>query len=90
GSSQIGSVLESFNLAATWRLPVAFFIENNLYAVSTHASEARADARFSVRGQGFSIPSWRVDGMDPLAVHLAMTEATERMRAGDGPAIVEA
>jgi 2-oxoisovalerate dehydrogenase E1 component len=90
GSSQIGSVLESFNLAATWRLPVAFFIENNLYAVSTHASEASADARFSVRGQGFSIPSWRVDGMDPLAVHLAMTEATERMRAGDGPAIVEA
>lgn len=90
GSSQIGSVLESMNLAATWRLPVAFFIENNLYAVSTRADEASADTRFSVRGQGFSIPAWRVDGMDPLAVHLAMGEALERMRAGDGPAIVEA
>jgi 2-oxoisovalerate dehydrogenase E1 component len=90
GSSQIGSVLESMNLAAAWKLPVAFFIENNLYAVSTHASEVTADTRFSVRGQGFGIPGWRVDGMDPLAVHLAMTEATERMRSGEGPAVVEA
>ncbi|MFJ4175319.1 thiamine pyrophosphate-dependent enzyme [Microbacterium sp. NPDC089696] len=90
GSAQIGSVLESFNLAAAWKLPVAYFIENNLYAVSTHADEVTADPRFSVRGQGFGIPSWRVDGMDPLAVHLATQEAAERMRAGEGPAIIEA
>ncbi|MGO1543239.1 MAG: alpha-ketoacid dehydrogenase subunit alpha/beta [Gulosibacter sp.] len=90
GSSQIGSVLESMNLAAVWKLPVAFFIENNLYAVSTHANEATADTRFSVRGQGFGIPGWRVDGMDPLAVHLAMKEAKARMRSGEGPAVVEA
>ncbi|UBH04530.1 MFS transporter [Leucobacter sp. Psy1] len=90
GSSQIGSVLESMNLAATWKTPAMFFIENNLYAVSTHASEASADLRFSVRGQGFSIPAWRVDGMDPLAVHLATQEALERMRAGEGPTIIEA
>ncbi len=90
GASQIGSVLESMNLAATWKLPVCFFIENNLYAVATHASEISADTRFSVRGQGFSIPAWRVDGMDPLAVHLAMEKAAERMRSGEGPAIIEA
>lgn len=90
GSSQIGSVLESMNLAAAWKTPVMFFIENNLYAVSTHASEAAADTRFSVRGQGFGIPSWRVDGMDPLAVHLATQAALERMRAGEGPTIIEA
>ncbi|HWR84666.1 MAG TPA: thiamine pyrophosphate-dependent enzyme [Rhodoglobus sp.] len=90
GASQIGSVLESMNLAAAWKLPVCFFIENNLYAVSTRADEVTADPRFSVRGQGFGIPSWRVDGMDPLAVHLAMEAAAERMRSGDGPAIVEA
>src|SRR3546814_3212051 len=71
GASQIGSVLESMNLAATWQLPVAFFIENNLYGVATHVSEITADTRLSVRGQGFGIPSWRVDGMDPLAVQLA-------------------
>ena len=90
GASQIGSILESMNLAATWKLPVCFFIENNLYAVSTRADEISADPRFSIRGQGFAIPSWRVDGMDPLAVHLAMKQAEERMRAGDGPTIVEA
>ncbi len=90
GASQIGSVLESMNLAAVWQLPVMYFIENNLYAVSTNAAEASADPRFSVRGQGFAIPSWRVDGMDPLAVHLATQDALARMRAGEGPAIIEA
>lgn len=90
GASQIGSILESMNLAATWKLPVAFFIENNLYAVSTRADEISADPRFSIRGQGFSIPAWRVDGMDPLAVHLAMEQAIAHMRSGGGPAIVEA
>lgn len=90
GAAQIGSVLESMNLAGTWKLPVCFFIENNLYAVSTRADEITADPRFSVRGQGFGIPSWRVDGMDPLAVYLAMEEAATRMRAGDGPTVIEA
>ena len=90
GSAQIGSVLESFNLAAAWKLPVAYFVENNFYAVSTNVDEIAADSRLSVRGQGFGIPSWRVDGMDPLAVHLAMTEAADVMRAGEGPTIVEA
>lgn len=90
GAAQIGSVLEAMNLAGAWKLPVCFFVENNLYAVSTRADEVTADPRFSVRGQGFGIPSWRVDGMDPLAVHLAMEEAAERMRAGEGPTIIEA
>ena len=78
------------NLAAAWKLPVGFFIENNLYGVSTHVSEVTADTRLSVRGQGFGIPSWRVDGMDPLAVHLAMAEVAEHVRTGGGPALVEA
>ncbi|MDQ1544335.1 MAG: 2-oxoisovalerate dehydrogenase component, partial [Actinomycetota bacterium] len=90
GSSQIGSVLETMNLAAAWKLPLAFFIENNLYAVSTNVEEVVADSRLSVRGQGFGIPGWRVDGMDPLAVHLAMLEAGERLRSGEGSAVVEA
>lgn len=90
GASQIGSVLESMNIAAAWRLPVCFFIENNLYAVATRIEESVADTRLSVRGQGFSIPSWRVDGMDPLAVHLAMTQAEDVMRGGGGPTIIEA
>lgn len=90
GSSQIGSVLETMNLAAAWKLPFCFFIENNLYAVSTRVDEITADPRLSVRGQGFGIPGWRVDGMDPLAVYLATEQAAEQMRSGGGPAVIEA
>ena len=90
GAANIGSTLETFNLAAAWKLPVCFFIENNQYAVSTTVAEATGEPRLSARGPGFGITSWRVDGMDPLAVHLAMREAVAHMRSGAGPAIIEA
>ncbi|MET7392802.1 thiamine pyrophosphate-dependent enzyme [Dactylosporangium sp. NPDC005572] len=90
GAINIGSTLETFNLAAAWRLPLCFFVENNHYAVSTTVDESTAEPRLSARGPGFGIRSWRVDGMNVLAVHLAMREAVEAMRAGDGPTLVEA
>ena len=90
GAANIGSTLETFNLAAAWKLPVCFFIENNQYAVSTSVAEATGEPRLSARGPGFGIASWRVDGMDPLAVHLAMQEAAAHMRAGAGPTVIEA
>ncbi len=90
GAVNIGSVLESLNLASAWRLPLCFFIENNLYAVSTGVGEATGEPRLSARALGFGIPAWRVDGMDPLAVYLAMQRAQERLRAGEGPVVVEA
>ncbi len=90
GAVNIGSTLETLNLAAAWRLPVCFFIENNLYAVSTRVTEATAEPRLSGRGPGFGIASWKVDGMNPLAVHLAMKEAVDHMRSGQGPTVVEA
>src|SRR3712207_6776952 len=79
GAVNIGSTLETMNLAAAWSLPVCFFIENNQYAVSTSVHESTAEPRLSARGLGFNIASWKVDGMDPLAVHLAMSEAVERL-----------
>lgn len=90
GAVNIGSVLETMNLAAAWKLPLCFFIENNRYAVSTTVEEATAEPRLSARGSAFNIASWKVDGMDPLAVHLAMQAALEHMRSGKGPAIIEA
>lgn len=90
GAVNIGSVLETFNLAGAWKLPMCFFIENNQYAVSTHVGEVTAESRLSARGLGFNVASWRVDGMDPLAVHMAMNEALEYMRSGLGPTIIEA
>jgi 2-oxoisovalerate dehydrogenase E1 component len=89
GAVNIGSVLETMNLAAAWKLPFGFFIENNRYAVSTSVEEATAEPRLSARGLGFAISSWRVDGMDPLAVHLATKQAEDIMRSGGGPTVIE-
>jgi 2-oxoisovalerate dehydrogenase E1 component len=89
GAINIGSTLETMNLAAAWALPLLFFVENNLYAVATHVDEATRETRLSGRGPGFGIPAWRVDGMDPLAVHLATQEAAALLRAGKGPALIE-
>ncbi|TVZ05199.1 MFS transporter [Trebonia kvetii] len=90
GAVNIGSVLESLNLASAWRLPVCFFMENNGYAVSTTVEEATGEPRLSARAVGFGVTAWRVDGMDPLAVHLAMERAAERLRSGKGPVVIEA
>lgn len=90
GASNIGSTLETLNLAAAWRLPLCFFIENNQYAVSTTVQEATGEPRLSARGPGFGIPSWKVDGMDPLAVYLTMQDALATMRSGGGPTVIEA
>ena len=90
GASNIGSTLETFNLAAAWHLPLCFFIENNLYAVSTHIDEVTADSRLSGRGPGFGLAAWKVDGMDPLAVYLASMEAAAYMREGHGATVIEA
>jgi len=89
GAVNIGSVLESMNLTAAWDVPLVFFIENNFYAVSTTVDEATKESRLSGRGVGFGIPSWKVDGMDPLAVWHVMREVEAHCRAGKGPAVVE-
>ena len=89
GAINIGSTLETMNLAAAWKLPLIFFVENNQYAVSTSVAEATGESRLAARGQGFGIPSWKTDGMDAVAVLCATREALEHVRAGLGPAIVE-
>jgi 2-oxoisovalerate dehydrogenase E1 component len=90
GATNIGSVLETMNLAAAWKLPICFFIENNRYAVSTRVDEVTAEPRLSSRGLAFGIPSFKVDGMDPIATWLASEEANTIMREGGGPTIIEA
>ena len=90
GAINIGSALETMNLAAAWKIPICFFIENNKYGVSTTVEEATGEPGLSGWGSGFNIASWKVDGMDTLAVHLAMQEALEHMRSGKGPTLIEA
>lgn len=90
GALQMGTSAESLNLAALYDCPVIFFVENNLYAVSTHLREQTREQRLTSRGPALGVPAIEVDGMDPLAVRKAMQWAIERIRTDRGPVLIEA
>ncbi|MBL4826858.1 MAG: thiamine pyrophosphate-dependent dehydrogenase E1 component subunit alpha [Spongiibacteraceae bacterium] len=87
GSCHIGNVLESLNLAALYDLPICFYIENNGYAVSTTLAEQARETRMSSRGLGFGMPAYRVDGLNPMSVRVAMEKVAKLLREGKGPAM---
>ena len=89
GAMNQGQVSESFNMAALWKLPVLYIIENNKYGMGT--SEARASASHDLfsRGTPFGIPGRQVDGMNVLSVAQAAEEAVDYVRSGKGPYILE-
>jgi len=89
GATSEGDFHEAVNLAAVWKLPVLFVIENNLYGLSTPVSEQYACRDLADRGPGYGIPGRVVDGNDLLAVHRAVSEAAERARRGEGPTLLE-
>ena len=93
GSSKQGAFYESLNLAALWKLPIVYILENNEYQAYTHisledANHAAGDP-LSKKAEAFSIPGVTVDGTDPLKVFDAVAKAAERARSGQGPSLVE-
>lgn len=91
GAIHQGAVHEAMNMAALWKLPVIFFIENNLYAVATHVSVSSSVAPLAQKGIGHGIASYVVDGMDPVAVLKAMEIARAHALDKPGaPVILEA
>ena len=91
GSVNEGEFHESLNLASLWKLPVVFFLENNLYGMGTHIERARAGGREIYDDiAAYSIPGANVDGQDVLAVQEASREAVDRVRSGAGPVFIEA
>lgn len=93
GSSKQGAFFESLNLAALWKLPIVYILENNQYQAYTHYSLEDANAAagdpLSKKAHAFSIPGVTIDGNDPLEVHGAVATAAERARAGNGPSLIE-
>jgi pyruvate dehydrogenase E1 component alpha subunit len=84
-----GSFHECVNLAAVWKLPVVFVIENNLYGYSTKFADAFATEHIATRAAAYGIPGEIGDGQDVLAVYDASLRAVERARAGGGPSLIE-
>jgi pyruvate dehydrogenase E1 component alpha subunit len=89
GAANQGQVYETFNMAALWKLPVIFVIENNQYAMGTAQRRSTSTPDLYTRGAAFGIPGEMVDGMDVLAVKAAGERAVAHARAGDGPYILE-
>jgi pyruvate dehydrogenase E1 component alpha subunit len=87
GASNQGAVLESYNLAKIWNLPMVFVAEDNGYAEATASSWSVGGSQ-SARANGFDIPSREVDGTDFFAVYEAAGEAIERARNGGGPSLL--
>ena len=89
GASNAGPFHESINIAATWKLPMLYVCENNLYSAGTTAAETLALSDVAARATGYGIPGVVVDGNDVMAVYEAAEAAVNRARAGQGPTLIE-
>ncbi len=90
GAANIGAFHESLNLAAIWKLPAVFVVEDNLYAISVPKTASTAVRSNAERGAAYGMPAVQVDGQDVVAVYEAAGEAIERARRGEGPSLIEA
>ncbi|MEZ5682395.1 MAG: pyruvate dehydrogenase (acetyl-transferring) E1 component subunit alpha [Erythrobacter sp.] len=89
GAANQGQVYETFNMAALWKLPIVFVVENNQYAMGTAVTRSSAETEFYRRGTAFRIPGMKVNGMDVLEVRQAAEIAFAHVRAGNGPVLME-
>ncbi len=89
GAARQGAFHEALNMAMTWKLPVIFVIENNGYAMGTSVSRTSNVTEMYKMGAAYDMPSFPVNAMKVEEVHLAVAEAAERARKGDGPTLLE-
>jgi acetoin:2,6-dichlorophenolindophenol oxidoreductase subunit alpha len=89
GASNAGPLHECLNIAASWKLPMLYVCENNLYAAQTSAASTQGLNDVAARAAGYGIPGVIVDGNDVFAVNRAANQAVQRARAGEGPSLIE-
>jgi pyruvate dehydrogenase E1 component alpha subunit len=90
GASNTGNFGETMNLAALWKLPVLFLVENNLYGMGTAVERHSAQTDLSQKAEGYGIPGRRVDGMDVIAVREGVAAGLRAARDEERPTLLEA
>ncbi|MGI6090293.1 MAG: thiamine pyrophosphate-dependent dehydrogenase E1 component subunit alpha [Saccharofermentanales bacterium] len=88
GDLNLGAVAEALNIIAAFKLPVAFYIQNNGYAISTTSKYSTGLDSLAERARGFGLPTASYDGTDPFLVKEVMREAMARARKCE-PSVVE-
>lgn len=89
GAANQGAFHETLNLAAVWRLPVVFVIEDNSWGISVSKEASTAVPRNDVRAQAYGMPGFFVENNDPLEIFEVAGAAIARARAGEGPTLIE-
>ena len=89
GASNRGTFHEAMNMASSFKLPVVFVCENNMYGISNYQKHHMNISDIADRAGAYGVPGVSVDGNDVIAVYEAASEAVARARRGDGPSIVE-
>ncbi|MGB3516318.1 MAG: pyruvate dehydrogenase (acetyl-transferring) E1 component subunit alpha [Elainellaceae cyanobacterium] len=90
GASNNGQFFECLNMAALWKLPIIYVVENNKWAIGMAHDRATSQPEIYKKASVFNMVGVEVDGMDVLAVRAVAQEAVERARAGEGPTLIEA
>jgi pyruvate dehydrogenase E1 component alpha subunit len=90
GATNNGQFFECLNMAALWKLPILFVVENNKWAIGMAHDRATSQPEIYKKASVFDMAGVEVDGMDVLAVRSAAKEAIARARAGEGPTLIEA
>ncbi|OUL37030.1 pyruvate dehydrogenase (acetyl-transferring) E1 component subunit alpha [Nostoc sp. T09] len=90
GAANNGQFFETLNMAALWKLPIIFVVENNKWAIGMAHDRATSDPEIYKKASVFNMAGVEVDGMDVLAVRAVAQEAVARARAGEGPTVIEA
>ncbi|MFC4002862.1 thiamine pyrophosphate-dependent dehydrogenase E1 component subunit alpha [Prauserella oleivorans] len=89
GAANQGAFHESLNLAALWKLPVVFVVEDNDWGISVPRSASTCVTSNAIRAAGYGIPGERVEDNSVEGVHQVAAEAVARARAGEGPSLIE-
>jgi pyruvate dehydrogenase E1 component alpha subunit len=90
GAANNGQFFECLNMAALWKLPIIYVVENNKWAIGMAHERATSQPEIYKKASVFGMPGVEVDGMDVLAVRAVAQAAVARARAGEGPTLIEA